>query len=133
MMMGSNEFGQSVTLAVVPVSAVKARSYCLSISCCFLLNQTNLHRRFGWLSSSGDVSQDKEPVLRVCVGDVAFTTIINVQNAAIWISAGFIAKRGGGFSFIVLTMNYGPYHIRRKKMKASNSNQDKKKRSGYKI
>lgn len=109
MMMEGNEFGQSVTLAAVPVSAVKARSYCLSISCCFLLNQTSLHSQFGWLSSSGDVSQDKEPVFRVCVGDAAFTTIINVQNAAIWISAGLIAKRGG-FSFIFLTMNYGPYH-----------------------
>lgn len=99
---GGNEFGQSVTLAAIPVSAVTARSYCLSISCCFLLNQTSLHCQFGWLSSSGDVSQDKEPVFRVCVGDVAFTTIINVQNAAIWISAGFIAKRGGSHLFFWL-------------------------------
>lgn len=68
MMVEGNEFGQSVTLAVVPVSAFEARSHCLSISCCFLLNQTRVHCQFGWLSSSGDVSQDNETVFGVCVG-----------------------------------------------------------------
>lgn len=68
MMMEGNEFGQSVTLAIIPVSAFKARSHCLSISCCFLLNQTSVHSQFGWLSSSGDASQDNEAVFRVCVG-----------------------------------------------------------------
>lgn len=59
MMMEGNEFGQSLTLAVVPVSAFKARSHCLSISRRFLLNQTSVYRQFGWMSSSGDVAQDK--------------------------------------------------------------------------
>lgn len=68
MMMEGNEFGQSVTLAVVPVSAFKARSHCLSISCCFVLNQTSVHCQFGLLSRSGDVSQDNKAVFRVCVG-----------------------------------------------------------------
>lgn len=68
MMMEGNEFGQSVTLAVIPVSAFKARSHCLSISCRFLLNQTGVRCRSGWMSSSGDVAQDNEAVFRVCVG-----------------------------------------------------------------
>lgn len=68
MTMEANEFGQSVTLAIVPVSAFNARSHCLSISRCFVLNQTSVLCQFDWLSTSGDGSQDKEAVFRVCVG-----------------------------------------------------------------
>lgn len=109
MMMEGNEFGQSVTLAALPVSAVIARSYCLSISCCFLLNQTSLHCQFGGLSSSGDGSQDKEPVFRVCVGDVALPQSL-MYKMQLSESVLTLLPSGGGFSFIFLTMNYGPYH-----------------------